>query len=196
MDRVPNDLYAQVPADQKRLMILCGFLISFEGHKSLVKDFKTVAAFITKNSLKASTKDILHVDIIMRGVGSFMNLKIMDKSNIRVELGIILVELAGLWPTSLLLAQVLSSTRNTCASDKFTEILEQIKMLTLEEIHLLQPLLNGDELADILQLKPGKEIGEWKQVLFKWQLANPTKNAASAIEFLLMESMTNKKKNT
>ena len=58
-------------------------------------------------------------------------------------------------------------------SDKYMEIVEYIKKENLEPIENIKPLLNGKEIMTILDIKDGKQIKKYINLIMKEQINNP-----------------------
>ena len=57
--------------------------------------------------------------------------------------------------------------------DKYKEIVEYIKKEKLENIENVKPLLDGKELIKILNIKDGKQIKKYIDLIIKEQINNP-----------------------
>jgi poly(A) polymerase len=67
---------------------------------------------------------------------------------------------------------------------KMIEKIEEVKKILKVKKELPKPLLNGYEIMEILNLKPGPKIGEIKNLLREEQLSGRIKNKEEAIRFL------------
>ncbi|KAI3926415.1 hypothetical protein MKX01_032603 [Papaver californicum] len=67
----------------------------------------------------------------------------------------------------------------------FTTVENAIVKLGLEDVWEEVPLVDGKEIMAILQLKKGESIvGEWKQKLLEWQLADPSRTPEQSLDWM------------
>lgn len=172
IEKFPEELFENIQPAHQRLLYLCCFLLPFDEPILHNKSMQTKAAIIVKESFKASTKDISAVNKILIGTRNFLTLN----ENSRLNLGLLLCPLEGLWPISLLLSAIASSVRNEVDKDeafsKYYEILQSIKDFELENVHLMKPIMDGNEIAALLNIS-GPNVGLYKEEAIKWQISNP-----------------------
>ncbi|KAL6513728.1 hypothetical protein OROHE_019588 [Orobanche hederae] len=125
---------------------------------------------------------------------------ISTSSELRVLTGLLLRDIKGFWRAALLLSMLLypgdiSLTKSTLPelekrTKMFKRIENKILELGLEEVWEMKLLLDGFDIMDILGLKKGGPIvEEWKQALFRWQLAHPSGTADAFVDWMTENSM-------
>jgi tRNA nucleotidyltransferase/poly(A) polymerase len=62
---------------------------------------------------------------------------------------------------------------------KLPAFCESIKFLGFDKIIEMKPLLNGNEIAVILDIKPGKQVGLILQKMVEWQILEFPKKLTS-----------------
>lgn len=82
------------------------------------------------------------------------------------------------WQASVLIA---AADKDTAAVDS---LIGELRALNPASIRGLRPLLNGTEIAELLKLPRGPQIGVAAQALMRWQLANPTAGRQDAVTWL------------
>ena len=69
-------------------------------------------------------------------------------------------------------------------SDKYIEIVKYIKKENLENIENIKPLLNGKEIMTILNIKDGKQIKKYINLIMKEQINNPNISKEDCINII------------
>lgn len=68
--------------------------------------------------------------------------------------------------------------------NKYNEIYDFIEKENLKDCHLLKPLIDGKELTKLLNMRPGKWLGQINNQAILWQLDNPMGNRDEFIEYI------------
>lgn len=82
------------------------------------------------------------------------------------------------WQASVLIA---AADKDAASVDN---LVGELRALNPAGIRGLRPLLNGTEIAELLKLPRGPQIGVAAQALMRWQLANPTAGRQDAVTWL------------
>ncbi|KAI3997209.1 hypothetical protein MKX01_009053 [Papaver californicum] len=89
----------------------------------------------------------------------------------------------SLWRVALLISTLSYPKDSAERRTLFTRVENAIMKLGLEKVWKV-PLVNGNEIMKILQLKGGSVVGEWQQKLLKWQLAGPSRTSEQSLEYM------------
>lgn len=57
--------------------------------------------------------------------------------------------------------------------EKYMLMMQYITQERLEESHVMKPLLDGRQIASVLGIKPGPQVGEWMERVVEFQLMHP-----------------------
>ncbi|CAL5019147.1 unnamed protein product [Urochloa decumbens] len=114
----------------------------------------------------------------------------------RVYAGLILDEIKDLWRVALLIS-ILSypeaeNARETLRQQdelhrrkqKYIRVERSITYLDLDGLWKCKPLVTGNDIMRVMQVKSCPLIGEWKKRVFKWQLAHPKGTKDDCIEWI------------
>ncbi|KAL9245483.1 hypothetical protein vseg_019129 [Gypsophila vaccaria] len=166
--------------------------------KLKAKDSETVISvhratekFISLISLLTSQKDFQHAET---ECGKIL-IDVPESSKLRIWTGLLLREIKDFWPVALLVSTLIypegcshESSIEDVKLEKSRELFNLVKdMITekgLENIWETKPLVNGNEIMAILNLKGGPSIKEWQQKVMEWQLAHPAGTADECQEWL------------
>ena len=189
--------------EELRLGLLACGMIPCSGQKYQVKkgnqasgikeDFLVHA--IVRDCLKLSNKDIAAVGNVLNHLDRIEKL-FMDQNRDHdpVMIGRILKDIGTEWKLALALAVVRIFWLNGCnASEelvvreylgKLSDLLLYIDGIGLSEAWKLKPLLTGQEVQELLKIKPGTIIGKKLNELLDWQYKNPNATKEEGISFL------------
>ncbi|POO03021.1 hypothetical protein TorRG33x02_010820 [Trema orientale] len=164
----------------------------------LLKIQNPVVDFIFQNSLKLKGSDAETVtsneDIQPTKVG-WASVDITVSSRLRVLTGFLLRDIKKFWRLALLMSTLLyeiDSTEDLLSKsfqlDKLKDIFKAAEStvieLGLDKVWDVKALVDGNEIMNVLELKPGPLVGEWKQKLLAWQLAHPSGSAEECLEWM------------
>ncbi|KAM7481311.1 hypothetical protein LguiB_005894 [Lonicera macranthoides] len=137
-------------------------------------------------------------DIRIAEIGSKVELTDFSGDKLRMLAGLLLQEIKGFWHAALLLSMLLytmdvgssTSADSQIELDKrraalFRIIESKIIKLDLEKIWEMKPLLNGNDIINVLDLKGGGPIvGELQKKLVEQQLLRRCRNRDECVEWL------------
>ncbi|KAK9743298.1 hypothetical protein RND81_03G230300 [Saponaria officinalis] len=200
--------------DQRRLCLYAALFLPLRSMSYKDKKKKVPAVdFIFRNSLKRPVKDAETVISIHRVMEKFLSLlslltskedmqhaeatcgKILidvpETSKLRILTGLLLREIKDFWPVALLVSTLVYPDDGVVECIKLEKCRKMFKlaedMITkqgLENIWETKPLVNGNEIMSILNLKGGPDVREWQQKVMEWQLAHPAGTADECQEWL------------
>lgn len=167
-------------------------IASYHGHE---ESSARIAEHLLRE-LKLSNKEIEGVINLIAPAGRAEQLSRTNKTPSRKALAKLVRMVGEKWQHALWLAMAddASKKRDGVEKDKFTPYLSMIKQINemdLTEAHQIKPILNGKEIMDILQLKPGPQVGEALSQLMDWQLENPEASKDDAIRWVLSNLSAN-----
>ncbi|CAA3012913.1 CCA tRNA nucleotidyltransferase 2 [Olea europaea subsp. europaea] len=119
-------------------------------------------------------------------------------SKLRILAGLLLREIKEFWRAALVLSMLLraaiivcstNSSNNEYELDKKEELFNRIEKaileLGVERVWEMKPLVNGKDIMNVLQIKPGGPVvKEWQQKLLEWQLAHPSGSSDECIDWM------------
>ena len=150
---------------------------------------------IVRDCLKLSNKDISSVGSLLNHLDRIEQL-FMDPSRDHdpILLGRLLKDIGVEWKLAFSLAAVRLFWLNGCNPDeekvvreylgKLSDLFLYIDSIGLSNGWQLKPLLSGQEVQNLLKIKPGQVIGKKLAELLDWQYKNPFSNKEDAIEFI------------
>nr|XP_029145461.1 putative CCA tRNA nucleotidyltransferase 2 isoform X2 [Arachis hypogaea] len=139
----------------------------------------------------ASNEDLQPDDVDwMRGLIDDVSIA----SRVRVLTGFLLREIKDLWRVALLVSILLhpigindtedESSQLHKRRDLFNTVESSIIKLGLDNVWEVKPLISGEDIMNVLQLKEGPLVKEWKEKSMAWQLANPFRTTEECIDWL------------
>lgn len=152
---------------------------------------------IVRDCLKLSNKDISAVGSVLNHLDRIDKL-LLDQNRDRdpVLIGRILKDIGSEWKLAFALATVRLFWLNGCNSAeevvirdylrKLSDLLLYIDGIGLSEAWQLKPLLTGQEVQELLKIKPGTIIGMKLTELLDWQYKNPKATKEEANEFMTL----------
>lgn len=192
--------------EELRLGLLACGMIPCSGQKYTIKktnnnsqtngakeDFLVHA--IVRDCLKLSNKDISSVGSVLNHLDRIDQL-LTDSSRDHdpIMIGIILKDIGIEWKLAFALATVRLFWLNGCNSDeelvvreyltKLSDLLLYIDGIGLSDAWQMKPLLTGQEVQQLLNIKPGQIIGKKLNELLDWQYKNPSASKDQAIDFM------------
>lgn len=190
-----------------RLALLACGMIPCAGQKYQIKkgnqasgikeDFLVHA--IVRDCLKLSNKDISAIGSVLNHLDRIDKLLLdQNRDHDPILIGQILKDIGSEWKLSFALATVRLFWLNGCNSEEEVVIREYLRKLSdlflyingigLSEAWQLKPLLSGQEVQEILKIKPGNIIGKKLNELLDWQYKNPKATKEEAIDFIINNS--------
>ncbi len=155
----------------------------------------TVASQVLKEALKLSNQYSNAVQRLFTAHHSFTRYLNLNPSEWRrKQTGLLLMSVQELWKVSVLLAFLHSES---ISRDQLTAFLDHVSEMKLENCFKIHPILNGNEIAALLQKPPGKYVGQLLQQLIEWQLeiglqpGQEEENKLLAEEFVLRNFSSN-----
>ncbi|KAI8906286.1 hypothetical protein EDD86DRAFT_210283 [Gorgonomyces haynaldii] len=161
------------------------------------KDFP-VSKHIILNALKLSNADADTVHALINNIEqtiSIVNLENLDRKragwHIR-DLGE--RPLGSKWDLAVLMALVYElqpfyqpdgfHTDAIQVQKKYKQFIQHIFSLDLQDVYAMKPLLNGQEIATLLGIKPGPKVGQMLPLILDWQLGHPAGTKQELQEWL------------
>lgn len=190
-----------------RLALLACGMIPFSGKKYQIKkgnqqsgakeDFLVHA--IVRDGLKLSNKDISAVGSVLNHLDRIDKLLLDEtRDHDPILIGRILKDIGSEWKLAFALATVRLFWSKGCNPSeeivireylgKLSDLLLYIDGIGLSEAWQLKPLLTGQEVQELLKIKPGLLIGKKLNELLDWQYKNPKITREEAIEFIIKKS--------
>lgn len=102
----------------------------------------------------------------------------------RSQLGIILRKAGEYWIQGLYFSLIKQLKDFDQIYPMYKKIYETIIDMNLINIWLMKPLINGKELVELFQIKPGQWIADILNQMIRWQLIHPLGNKNECIEWL------------
>lgn len=164
-----------------RMFALAAYLLPFRHLSYLDRKSKrlSVVAFIMHHSIKFKNKDVAGMMMLMENVDSFVTMLNQDESD-RLKIGLLVGVTKELWVSCVFLAAVLSQS-----IDAGQWLYEKIVDMKLDGSWKAQPLLNGRDLIQALELSKGPMIGICLEEQVKWMLQYPNGTRDECQEHLL-----------
>ncbi|CDO93341.1 unnamed protein product [Kluyveromyces dobzhanskii CBS 2104] len=166
-------------------LVLCGFKGLKGPDPAKPKNLMPLAGNITKEGLNFPNT---HVDAVVACVESedtYQNLVKNGKSMKRSELGFALRKLGKNWQIIHFYNLCLDYLRHgSDPNPAYDQFYKYVYDCDLDEVYTLKHLINGKELAKLLNRKPGVWMGETLDDILIWQLDNPDKSKEYFIENL------------
>lgn len=182
-------------------LLACG-MIPFSGQKYAIKrannqvggvkeDFLVHA--IVRDCLKLSNKDISAVGSVLNHLDRIEKLFLdPNRNHDPITIGRILKDIGSEWKLAFALAAIRLFWLNGCNAEeefvvreylgKLSDLMLYIDGLGLSQAWRLKPLLSGQEIQDLLRIKPGQAVGKILNELLDWQYINPKAEREEAIE--------------
>lgn len=178
-------VWSGITADEHRLALLCCPLVPFNSTVEKIQE-------IVKNALKLPNKDVQDTFKVLKNtrlISEYAEEKVPDP----VKLGRLIRDIGYQWRLSIRLACLQRAFEShepdaTSAIKTHQELVSIIENLDLCEAWKFTPILTGNQVRDLLQLKEGKEIGVRMTQLMDWQFAHPRGTPDDAKTFLLSKS--------
>lgn len=166
--------------EERRQAFLCFPLLPFNTSVERIQS-------ILRLALKLPNKDIQESGKILKNSGLISKYAAAYESN-PVVLGQLLKDIGMNWRIAIWLASVQHVfTSDVAVNDSLAvhrALLETIDRLGLASAWNFTPLLSGNEVREILQLKEGRAIGVNLARLMDWQYAHPNGTVEEAKSFL------------
>jgi tRNA nucleotidyltransferase (CCA-adding enzyme) len=167
-------------ADERRLAFLCFPLLPFNTSIERIQS-------IVRLALKLPNKDIQESSRVLKNSGLISQYAAAHESD-PVVLGRLLKDIGMNWQLAFWLASVQHVFRSDVAVNDSLAVhralVETIERLGLASAWSITPLLTGNEVREILQLKEGREIGVNLAKLMDWQYVHPNATVEEAKDFL------------
>lgn len=187
-------------------LLACGMIpysckkypIKNKGQNNIIKEDFIVHS-IVRDCLKLSNKDILSVGSVLNQLDKIENLLLLDHDRDHnrdpVLIGELIKDIGSEWKLSFSLATVRMFWRAGFNVEEEVLIREHLSKLSnlllyidgigLSDAWKIKPLLSGQEIQNLLNLKPGQVVGKKLNELLHWQFRNPTGSKEEAIQFIL-----------
>lgn len=167
---------------------------TYHGHEP---HSKRIAEHIMKE-LKMSNDEVEGVLRLIEPAGNIENMvRAMDKgqSPTRKALSKLVQTLGDTWKHAVYLAMADEASKKKGGPEldeteigghyKLMDMIEQDKAVS--NAHKIKPLLNGNEIANLMGVKPGPALGVVSRALAEWHLSNLEATKQDAIEFIKKE---------
>lgn len=177
-----STVWPEITTEEHRLALLCCPLIPFNTSVERIQD-------IVKNALKLPNKDVQDTAKVLKNI--ILIASYAEESNQDpVKLGRLLRDIGQHWRLGIRLAclqRAFSSPADdlTAHIQCYKKLLETVEKLELCDAWKFTPILTGNQVRDLLQLKEGKQIGVRLTQLMDWQFSHPRGTAEEAKAFLL-----------
>lgn len=170
---------------------------SYHGHE---ESSKKIAEHLL-HDLKMSNKEVEDVVALIGPAGQAENMvreRLKGNSSTRKALGKFVRGIGDKWRHAVWLAMAdeASKKRDGVEHDRFgpyEDLISNIEGLNMDKAHEIKPLVNGNELQKLLNIKPGPQIGQIMSALIDWQLSTPDATKEGAIQWLSENYNTVKK---
>ena len=152
-----------------------------------------IVSYITATSIKFKKTCVINIAAIMDSCGEMKTflekLRVNEVQPTRLEIGMVIRKLKGLWLTCLNLAaiaDILSMGGNEMdqSSKAFLLLYEIIVHYDLDECWRQRPLLDGKAMIKSLGLKNGPVVGIYMNEQIKWMLRHPNGTKDECIIYL------------
>jgi len=191
--------------EEKRLLYLTAALISYRAGTYLDKKQRVCSqpGFIVLESIKFPTKDSKSTSSILEAVEEFKGLAKDPAAVTRKALGLALRKPAEHWKISLVLAAahevspllenidpkepVRIAKEATAVCDRYKQLADSVSSFELLESWNEKPLVNGKDIAILLNVQLGPLVGQIIHNLLDWQLENPKATTEDAKVWLLAQ---------
>ncbi|KAL2915516.1 CCA tRNA nucleotidyltransferase, mitochondrial [Polyrhizophydium stewartii] len=169
----------------------------------------SVVRFVVCNSIKLSNIDGDTAHALVNDAPKIRDhaLRNASKSLDRMTLGLLVRDLGGRplgakWDLAVLMALAedladlaaqeadpfamrLDSDAATSVIAIYAKLLADIAAHGLQNAYQLKHIVDGKDLASLLSLRPGPQIGRYLQIVMEWQLTHPTGTRAQCVEYML-----------
>ncbi|KAH9532116.1 hypothetical protein CY35_19G072600 [Sphagnum magellanicum] len=199
---------SQLTMEERRLCFLSALLLPFRHHTHPYKKGSVpVSDIIIKDSLKLKSDDAKNVLQLHAAAEQFTEVtKLLSQNDVgtgrqevlpvdghkRVQPGLCLHQIKGLWRTALVLSTLLPSDLDQISpaqrAHQFRTTEDAILKLGLDKVWTQKPLLDGKKIMELLDLQRGvPQMKEWMDQLQKWELAHPEGSQEEIIEWFNKE---------
>ncbi|XP_020970291.1 putative CCA tRNA nucleotidyltransferase 2 isoform X6 [Arachis ipaensis] len=183
---------------ERRFLLFAALFLPLKNTTYQVKKAKMVLdlhrashKFLSLIPCLASNEDLQPDDVDwMRGLIDDVSIA----SRVRVLTGFVLREIKDLWRVALLVSILLhpigindtedESSQLHKRRDLFNRVESSIIKLGLDKVWEVKPLINGEDIMNVLQLKEGPLVKEWKEKSMAWQLVDPSRTTEECIDWL------------
>ncbi|ORY05438.1 poly A polymerase C-terminal region-like protein [Basidiobolus meristosporus CBS 931.73] len=193
----------KIDVEDRKCLFLAAALSPFKGMTIVEKKTRIVPVvqWIVRDSIKLKNHDIDCVTKFVNTSDSVSNVLNSPQSTwTRSALGMLVRTLGPKWRATFVLAltrELLPYHSNICSgsiADEITPILAKyqaalklISELQLEECYQWKYLVDGKEVAKILQLRPGPQVKMLLEHVMIWQLDHPTATKEACLKFVSEE---------
>jgi tRNA nucleotidyltransferase (CCA-adding enzyme) len=189
-----HSIFHLLGENEKRVLYLAACMLPY---KDMVytgkKKSQPAYQYIIRESIKFSNNDVDKVKIILSSIDFIISTVGQNNEVLidRVALGLSMRELGSEWPTNLLFA--LSNELVSVFEDKdqvkeinskYTKFVKRIYELKLENVYREKHILNGKDIQNLLNIKPGPIIKEVSNSIMEWQLKYPNNSKEECQEFI------------
>ncbi|CAI4437592.1 AQG_2a_G0016490.mRNA.1.CDS.1 [Saccharomyces cerevisiae] len=153
--------------------------------KKKINNLVSVTESIVKEGLKLSKNDAAVIAKTVDSICSYEEIlaKFADRSQLKKsEIGIFLRNFNGEWETAhfaslsdaFLKIPKLETKKIELLFQNYNEFYSYIFDNNLNNCHELKPIVDGKQMAKLLQMKPGPWLGKINNEAIRWQFDNPT----------------------
>ncbi|KAI8865887.1 hypothetical protein GQ42DRAFT_165835 [Ramicandelaber brevisporus] len=153
-------------------------------------------SYILRHSFKSSNNDtqvIPQLHSFQSAIHSAMASVESIPENVseqRSIVGTMIRKLGKQWPAYILFALTMDLARNSPEADstaieRYKGLVALINRLNLGDCYSLKPLVNGSDIANILEIKRDGRLGHLVELMIKYQLVNPDANADQCRQHLV-----------
>ncbi|KAM9978987.1 hypothetical protein ACTFIZ_000324 [Dictyostelium cf. discoideum] len=180
--------------DTKRQLILSALMLPFYGIKFKNANKKnkemSIIHYMFIEYIKFSNKDYDDVSLILECSEQLMEhiINFEKKREFkRKEIGLIIHKSAQLWIVVIIISLIKRQFLDPSNDEHllFKEFVGEIEKQGLVGIWNIKRLLNGKQVQDLLNRKPGTWLAPVIQLILEWQLENPSKTEKDCKDWLL-----------
>lgn len=171
-----------------RLSLLCHCLLPHAGIMMKIpgKKPEPLVSMIVRDSLKFSNQDTCDVTRLLNLADSVRELVLNSDNVSPAQWGRMIRSLGRHWRIAFHLASVQSiliekSNKN---ANLIIEAIELIQKLHLDSSWDWRPLLSGNEVKRLFNLKEGRSIGKLMTALLDWQYEHPDGSKSEALQYI------------
>ncbi|KAK1275469.1 hypothetical protein QJS04_geneDACA001839 [Acorus gramineus] len=175
-------------------VILNSLKLKVSDAETVLRLHNAAERFTSLITFLASDENSKIVDLELEGE----NFDVSHSSRKRILTGLLLHQIKDYWRVALLLSTLLYPNIDSAedfmdrefdlekSREIYFSVMNAINKMGLKDVWKLKPLLNGNDIMKILQLKNGgPQIREWQQKVLKWQLAHPDGTAEECEEWIM-----------
>ncbi|PWA00614.1 hypothetical protein BB558_003334 [Smittium angustum] len=191
-------IHKNIKLDDKSIssLYLAAYIYPFVCHEEFQEaKLVYVPEHVIKSSLKLGNNEQRISRTILKFHTQIQNFSISNLNDseprTRVDLGLLIREIGELWPLSFVfsIAIDLLEPNNTFDQtiERYNRLIETVYKLELEGVYKLKHIIDGKEIAKMLNIKPGPTIRLELEKVMEWQLANKEGTKEECKNFLALE---------